>query len=110
LVTAPSGVTEELMPRVNYYERSTDPVGTPMVRSTLSHDVYLSLIAFDPERKTASLNAWIFPLVGWIWWSIPILVLGALISAWPSRTRSVTVSGTSTVNEASGSAVGRGAA
>jgi cytochrome c-type biogenesis protein CcmF len=23
--------------------------------------------------------------VGWIWWSIPVLVLGTLIALWPAR-------------------------
>ena len=30
---------------------------------------------------------WVIPLVGWIWYSIPILVLGSLIAMWPSRRR-----------------------
>ncbi|HEX8818639.1 MAG TPA: heme lyase CcmF/NrfE family subunit [Archangium sp.] len=84
-VTAPDGSVNELAPRMNYYERMTDPVGTPAVRETLKEDLYLSLMAFSEERGTASFNAWIFPLVGWIWWSIPILVLGTLIALWPSR-------------------------
>ncbi len=110
LVKAPSGATEELTPRMNYYERSTDPVGTPMVRSTLTHDLYVSLISYDDGRKTASLNTMIFPLVGWIWWSIPILVLGALISAWPSRKRDLAARASGSPEEALDSAVGRGAA
>jgi cytochrome c-type biogenesis protein CcmF len=84
-VTAPNGEVSELAPRMNYYERMTDPVGTPAVRETAKEDLYLSLMAFSDERGTASFNAWIFPLVGWIWWSIPILVLGTLIALWPSR-------------------------
>jgi cytochrome c-type biogenesis protein CcmF len=70
---------------MNYSERMTDPVGTPAVRETVKEDLYLSLMAFSEERGTASFNAWIFPLVGWIWWSIPVLVLGTLIALWPSR-------------------------
>jgi cytochrome c-type biogenesis protein CcmF len=70
---------------MNYYERMTDPVGTPAVRETVKEDLYLSLMAFSEERGTASFNAWVFPLVGWIWYSIPILVLGTLIALWPSR-------------------------
>jgi cytochrome c-type biogenesis protein CcmF len=84
-VTAPNGSVSELAPRMNYYERMTDPVGTPAVRETPREDLYLSLMAFSEERGTASFNAWIFPLVGWIWWSIPLLVLGTLIALWPAR-------------------------
>ncbi len=74
-------------PRMNYYERSNDPVGTPMVRAGPKEDLYLSLLAFNADGRSASFNAWVFPLVSWIWWSLPILILGSLIAAWPSRKR-----------------------
>jgi cytochrome c-type biogenesis protein CcmF len=86
-VTTPSGKVEEYLPRLNYYERSTDPVGTPAVREAAHEDLYMSLMAFSQGGTTASLNVWVFPLVGWIWYSIPILVMGTLISLWPTRRR-----------------------
>ncbi|HVG57466.1 MAG TPA: cytochrome c-type biogenesis CcmF C-terminal domain-containing protein, partial [Hyalangium sp.] len=86
-VTTPSGKVEEFQPRLNYYERTTDPIGTPAVRESAKEDLYMSLMAFTPGGATASLNVWVFPLVGWIWYSIPVLVLGTLISLWPSRRR-----------------------
>ena len=45
----------------------------------------MSLLAFDQKTNTASFNAWEFPLVGWIWYSIPILVLGIGLALWPQR-------------------------
>jgi cytochrome c-type biogenesis protein CcmF len=86
-VTTPDGEVSEYLPRMNYYERSTDPIGTPAVRESPKEDLYMSLMAFSQEGGTASLNVWVFPLVGWIWYSIPILVLGSLIAMWPSRRR-----------------------
>lgn len=112
-VTAPNGEVSELAPRMNYYERMTDPVGTPAVRETVKEDLYLSLMAFSEERGTASFNAWIFPLVNWIWWSIPILVLGTLIALWPSRkARAVAESETPAAGASpeAGSEMNRGAA
>ena len=38
-VTTPSGKVEEFPPRLNYYERSTDPVGTPAVRESPKEDL-----------------------------------------------------------------------
>lgn len=90
-VTAPNGTVTELRPRMNYYERSTDPVGTPAVRETAKEDLYLSLMAFSEQGGTASFNVWVFPLVGWIWYSIPVLVLGTLIAVWPQRRSAVAV-------------------
>jgi cytochrome c-type biogenesis protein CcmF len=84
-VTAPNGQVDVFAPRMNYYERSTDPIGTPAVRETPKEDLYVSLMAFSQQAGTASFNTWVFPLVGWIWWSIPLLVLGSLIAMWPSR-------------------------
>jgi cytochrome c-type biogenesis protein CcmF len=77
---------DEAAPRMNYYERSNDPIGSPSVRATFLRDVYVSLLTFDNKAGTASFNAWVFPLVGWIWYvAIPILVLGTLIALWPQR-------------------------
>ena len=81
------GSGEILRPRMNFFERSTDPIGTPAVKSTPVGDLYLSLMAMSEDGQSATLNAWVFPLVGWIWWSIPILVAGALIAMWPQRQR-----------------------
>lgn len=72
-------------PRLNYYEMSTDPVGSPSIEEQVARDIYISLLAYDPAQRAASLNAWVFPLVGWIWYSIPLLVLGTLIALIPQR-------------------------
>jgi cytochrome c-type biogenesis protein CcmF len=112
-VTTPGGKVEEYQPRLNYYERSTDPIGTPAVRESAKEDLYMSLMAFTPGGATASLNVWVFPLVGWIWYSIPILVLGTLISLWPSRRRVAVASSEPATGAAAtvgGSDMNRGAA
>jgi cytochrome c-type biogenesis protein CcmF len=88
-VISPSGTEKKFhgtdAPRMNYYERSTDPVGSPTVNERVVLDVYVSLLAFDQKTGTASFNMWVFPLVGWIWYAIPFLVLGTLIALWPQR-------------------------
>lgn len=84
-VVGGSQAGELLRPRMNFFERSTDPIGTPAVKSTPFGDLYLSLLALSEDTQSATFNAWVFPMVGWIWWSIPILVLGALIAIWPAR-------------------------
>ena len=72
---------------MSFYERQTDPVGSPAVDESLLKDVYVSLLSFDKAANTASFNAWVFPLVGWIWYAIPFLVFGSLIAMWPQRKR-----------------------
>ena len=78
-------------PRMSFYERQTDPVGSPAVDESVLKDVYVSLLSFDRAANTASFNAWVFPLVGWIWYAIPLLVLGSLIAMWPQRKREDTL-------------------
>jgi cytochrome c-type biogenesis protein CcmF len=76
----------EKAPRMNYYARSNDPIGSPSVKPMFLRDVYVSLLNFDDRNGTASFNAWVFPLVGWIWYlAIPILVVGTAIALWPQR-------------------------
>ena len=86
-VTDGKGGRHLLAPRMNFYERSTDPVGSPAIRSAAFEDLYLTLLAFDSTAPSASFNAWIFPMVSWIWWSLPFFVLGALFAAWPDTRR-----------------------
>jgi cytochrome c-type biogenesis protein CcmF len=86
-VTDGSGRSEVLEPRMNFYAQSTEPVGSPAVRSHVFEDVYLSLRAFTPNPETATLSTWTFPLVGFIWLAIPFFVLGAAIAAWPGKKR-----------------------
>ncbi len=81
------GSSEVLKPRLNYYARSMDPIGTPAVRTRGNTDLYVSLMAQDPEKGTATFRAWIFPLVGLIWWSLPLFVLGTAIALLPERRR-----------------------
>ena len=86
---SPTGETFEQhnldAPRMNYYEMSNDPIGSPAVHEMVFKDLYVSLLHVDAKAGTASFNAWVFPLVGWIWYAIPFFVLGTLIALWPQR-------------------------
>ena len=69
-----------LYPQLNYYSQSREPVGTPAVRSTLVRDLYLTLMAFDPKKKEASLRLIVTPAVSWIWIGAGVIVMGTWIS------------------------------
>lgn len=90
--------------RLNTYARMTEPVGSPLVDAGVGHDVYVTLMAFDPATGTATLNAWLFPLVSWLWGAgMPLLVLGSLVSMWPAfrrRRETSAIPGTSGVSAA----------
>jgi cytochrome c-type biogenesis protein CcmF len=78
-------VVDELQPRLNFYPRSDQPIATPAVRSRVSGDLYLSLMAFRPDGGTATLRVILEPLVPWIWAGGGLICFAALFAAWPSR-------------------------
>ena len=92
-------------PRMNFYERSNDPVGSPSVTEMVLRDVYVSLLSYDAKANTASFNMWVFPLVGWIWYAIPLLVLGTLIALWPQRKQKITAAAAPAPDAVAGCAV-----
>jgi cytochrome c-type biogenesis protein CcmF len=99
VTTAGGGEAQEMAPQMRYYAAMTDPVGTPSVRETAREDFYVSMLAFSGRAQspdgveTASFNTWVFPLVSWIWWSIPVMVFGTCIALWPSRRARVVLEG-----------------
>jgi len=89
-------------PRMNFYARSTDPIGSPTVDERIVRDVYISLLAYDQRAGTASFNMWVFPLVGWIWYAIPILLLGSIIALWPQRKKTAPATSSAVPPDAAG--------
>ena len=77
-------------PRMNFYTaQGGQPVPTPAVRSSLTGDVYINLMAYTPDGKSATLRVILEPFVPWIWFGGLIVALGAVVSAWPPSRRAV---------------------
>jgi cytochrome c-type biogenesis protein CcmF len=76
-----------MQPRMNFYATSQEPVPTPDVRSSPAGDLYLNLMAYRPDGSSATIRAIYQPLVPWIWFGGGIVVLGAIISGWPTASR-----------------------
>jgi cytochrome c-type biogenesis protein CcmF len=74
-----------LKPRMNYYATQREPIGTPAVRTTLAHDLYLSALNLDPSGHTLGLHAMINPMIVWIWVATAIMGLGGLFALLPVR-------------------------
>jgi cytochrome c-type biogenesis protein CcmF len=73
----------QLLPRMNYYNQSAQPIVTPTVRSTLKEDLYLTLMAFEQDGSRISLRVIVDPMVAWIWLGGGIVILGGIFAAWP---------------------------
>jgi cytochrome c-type biogenesis protein CcmF len=75
----------ELRPSVRHYPSSSQPIGTPAVRTTAGEDLYLTLAAYDTASGSVTLHIFVRPLVAWIWIGGGIAGLGALFALWPER-------------------------
>ena len=82
----PKGTLE---PALNHYPTQREPIGTPAVRTTLTHDLYLTVMNVD-EMDRLGLKAIVTPAVSWIWIGVFIMVLGTLICLLPPKSVKVT--------------------
>jgi hypothetical protein len=55
--------------------------------TNLSHDLYLALAGYDSNENTASVKAYLNPLVMWVWISSLFFIGGTAISLLPDRRR-----------------------
>jgi cytochrome c-type biogenesis protein CcmF len=74
-----------MAPRMNQYLAMREPVGTPDVHSTLTGDLYLSIMRVDTGGQQVGILAIITPMVGWIWISVILMGVGGLIALIPAR-------------------------
>ncbi len=68
----------ELQPRINTYEGSSQPIGTPDVWTGFVDDVYIGISGGSAEQ--IELNVFVFPLQWLLWAGGLILVAGGLIA------------------------------
>jgi len=71
-------------PRLNYYEGRREPIYTPEVYSRPTGDLYFTIIEIQPDGKSAVIRMIHQPYQMWLWWSGPIIAIGAVLAAWPS--------------------------
>lgn len=57
----------------------------PSIRSTPANDLYLVLDGFDTKDNSASIKAYMNPLVMWIWISQAFFIVGTLVAFIPPR-------------------------
>jgi cytochrome c-type biogenesis protein CcmF len=72
-------------PAIEQFALSDEAVVSPAVHSTPAQDIYLTITspptAADPDAGVA---VYVTPLVMWLWVGGLVVVLGALLSLWPS--------------------------
>ena len=67
------------------YPNSQAAIATPAVRTSIGEDLYVTLLASDPESGTVTVHLFVNPLVVWIWIGGAILGVAATFAIWPER-------------------------
>ena len=62
-------------------------IGTPAVHNFLDEDLYLNLVNMNADGSVVGLQVITQPLVLWLWLGGGMMMVGTLITAWPSRKR-----------------------
>ncbi|MGH2695678.1 MAG: heme lyase CcmF/NrfE family subunit [Actinomycetota bacterium] len=82
---------KRLTPSLNYYPASADPIGTPAIRygtpANLFRDLYVSVVALEPDGSRATFRLHLNPGVVWLWVGGAVMLLGGALAAWPSPRR-----------------------
>ena len=69
------------------YPSSPTAIATPAVRTSLGEDLYVTLLASDPQTEAVTLHLFVNPLVVWIWIGGAIVGIGSTFAIWPERRR-----------------------
>lgn len=72
-----------LDPHRHFYFASQQPATIPSIQSSLSRDIYLSFSAYDPQSGLATFEAFVNPLVVWVWVGGVVFIAGTIVAAWP---------------------------
>jgi cytochrome c-type biogenesis protein CcmF len=74
-----------LEPERRFYKASQQPLAEVGLRRALNEDVYINFASFDQATNKATIQAYVFPLVDWIWIGTLVLVFGTLVALVPSK-------------------------
>jgi cytochrome c-type biogenesis protein CcmF len=81
---APLGTLE---PERRMYRSSQQSTSEVAIRRRLNEDLYLNFAGMTADNSKAVIQAYVFPLVSWIWLGFWVLASGTLICLLPSRSR-----------------------
>lgn len=73
-----------LEPEKRFYKRPEQPATEVAFRSTMRDDLYVILGGIEKDG-TATFQAYVNPLVWWLWFGGVVLILGTAVAAFPAR-------------------------
>jgi cytochrome c-type biogenesis protein CcmF len=76
-----------LHPERRIYTQSQQPVGAVAIHRRLNEDLYINFASLSSESQKPIIQAYVFPLVSWIWIGYWVLLAGSVICLIPSKVR-----------------------
>ncbi len=76
-----------LEPERRLYKSSQQPTSEVSIRRRLNEDLYINFAGLSTDNQRAVVQAYIFPLVSWIWIGFWVLAIGTLVCMVPSKVR-----------------------
>ena len=80
-----------LEPERRFYKASRQGTSEVAIRRRLNEDLYLNFAGMSDDNQRAVIQAYVFPLVSWIWIGFWVLIFGTLVCLVPSKARTETV-------------------
>ncbi len=82
-------VIDVMHPEKRFYKKPKQPTTEVSIRTTLREDLYVILGTYDPDTKAATFQAYVNPLVAWLWIGGLVLVLGTGVAIYPGAAERV---------------------
>jgi cytochrome c-type biogenesis protein CcmF len=77
----------ELTPEKRIYKASEQPSSVVAIRRRLNEDLYINFAGMNTAGDKYVIDAYVFPLVSWIWIGFWILFFGSLVCLVPSKVK-----------------------
>jgi cytochrome c-type biogenesis protein CcmF len=76
-----------LLPERRLYKASQQPTSEVSIRRRLNEDFYINFAGLSADNQRAVVQAYVFPLVSWIWIGFWVLAFGTIVCLIPNKVR-----------------------
>ncbi len=76
-----------MYPERRLYKASQQPTSEVSIRRRLNEDFYINFAGLSADNKRAVIQAYVFPLVSWIWIGFWVLAFGTIVCLIPNKVR-----------------------
>ena len=76
-----------LAPEHRFFKSSRQPVSEVAIRRRLNEDVYVNFAGMSNDNRQYVIQAYVFPLVSWIWIGYYVVLFGTIICLVPPKMR-----------------------